>query len=255
MTAPSPAPSANTSSGTRDGANIALFGTLAADWWDPDGASKLLHRINPARLAYIRDAVLRHFGLDGKRRNALAGLKALDIGCGAGLVAEPLSRMGAEVNGLDAGEEVIAVARAHAEGQQLDVHYHCGEALEFAQANGARYDFITCLEVVEHVADIKSFLQSISSMLKPGGLLVFSTPNRTPASWAVLIAGAERLLKLIPDGGHEWSQFVTPDELTQKLAEAGLRVDEVQGLSWSPTRGFHISADTSVNYIGTATRA
>lgn len=255
MTAPSPKAAAGPARGTQDGANVALFGTLAADWWDPDGASRLLHRINPARLGYIRDAVVRHFGLDARRRRALAGLSALDIGCGAGLVAEPLARMGADVQGLDAGEQVIAVARAHAAGQQLPIAYSCGEAVEFAKRNPARFDFITCLEVIEHITDISSFLSAIAALLKPGGLLIFSTPNRTPASWAVLIAGAERLLKLIPDGGHEWSQFVTPDELTQKLAESGLRVDEVKGLSWSPARGFHISSDTSVNYIGTATRA
>ena len=253
MTSPSPT-TPGTAQSTRDSANVALFGTLAADWWDPEGASKLLHRINPARLGYIREAIVRHFGLDGKRRHALSGLCALDIGCGAGLVTEPLCRMGASVQGLDAGEDVIAVARSHAEGQQLDIAYHCAEALEFAPRSKARFDFITCLEVVEHVTDIEPFLSSISAMLKPGGLLIFSTPNRTPASWAVLIAGAERLLKLIPDGGHDWNQFVTPDELTQKLAQSGLRVDDVQGLNWSPSRGFHISADTSINYIGTATR-
>ncbi len=246
--------SASPGSGTQDGANVALFGTLAADWWDPDGASRLLHRINPARLGYVREAVVSHFGLDPRRRRALEGLSALDIGCGAGLVTEPLARMGADVHGLDAGEQVIAAARAHADTQQLKIAYSCGEAADFATRNASRFDFITCLEVVEHVTDIKSFMSSISSMLKPGGLLIFSTPNRTPASWAVLIAGAERLLKLIPDGGHEWSQFVTPDELTQKLAEAGLRVTDVRGLSWSPVAGFHIGADTSVNYIGAAIR-
>ena len=239
---------------TQDSANVALFGTLAADWWDPEGASRLLHRVNPARLAYVRNAVTAHFGLDARRRNALAGLSALDIGCGAGLVAEPLARMGASVEGLDAGAEVIAAARAHAAGQQLNISYHCGEATAFAARNAARFDFITCLEVVEHVTDISSFLFAISTLLKPGGLLVFSTPNRTAASWAVLIAGAERILKLIPDGGHEWRQFVTPEELTQKLALAGLRVDDLRGLGWSLTRGFHIGDDMSVNYIGIARR-
>lgn len=239
---------------TQDSGNVALFGTLAEDWWDPEGASKLLHRINPARLGYIREAAIAHFARDPRKRRALEGLTALDIGCGAGLVAEPLARMGANVEGLDAGEEVIAVARAHAAAQRLAIPYHCTELLEFAAYNVGRFDFITCLEVIEHVIDKKSFISAISALLKPGGLLLFSTPNRTPQSWAVLIAGAERLLKLIPDGGHAWKQFVTPDELTQKLAEAGLRVEDVRGLSWSPARGFHISADTSINYIGKATR-
>lgn len=252
MTAPSP--NMVRHGATQDSANIALFGTLASDWWDPDGASGLLHRINPARMEYVRDAVACHFGLVRNRRWALKGLLALDVGCGAGLVAEPLARMGAEVDGLDAGEAVIAVAKEHAAGQGLPIRYHVGEVAEFAALHAAKYDFITCLEVVEHVTDIEGFLSSIARLLKPGGLLVFSTPNRTAASWAVLIAGAERLLKLIPDGGHAWSQFVTPDEMTQKLADASMRVNEIKGLTWSPSRGFHISSDTRINYIGTASR-
>ncbi len=240
---------------TQDLENVALFGSLAADWWNPDGQSKLLHRINPTRLGFIREAALDHFGLDRKARTALSGLQALDIGCGAGLVAEPLARMGATVEGIDAGADVIAVARAHAEGQSLSIAYHCDEVVTFAQRNARRFDLITCLEVVEHVSDVKSFLDGISQMLKPGGLLVFSTPNRTPRSWAVLIAGAEKLTRLIPQGGHSWTQFLTPDELTQKLAQAGLRMERLQGLSWGPARGFHLSADLSVNYLGTAVKA
>jgi 2-polyprenyl-6-hydroxyphenyl methylase/3-demethylubiquinone-9 3-methyltransferase len=240
---------------TQDLENVALFGTLAADWWDPDGQSKLLHRINPTRLGFIREAAVDHFGLDRRARTALSGLQALDIGCGAGLVAEPLARMGANVQGIDAGADVIAVARNHAEGQRLSIAYHCDEVTAFAQGNAERFDLITCLEVVEHVSDIQSFVGSVSQLLKPGGLLVFSTPNRTPASWAVLIAGAEKLTRLIPGGGHSWKQFLTPDELTQKLAQAGLRVEQLKGLSWGPARGFHLSADLSVNYIGTAVKA
>jgi 2-polyprenyl-6-hydroxyphenyl methylase/3-demethylubiquinone-9 3-methyltransferase len=240
---------------TQDLENVALFGSLAADWWDPDGQSKLLHRINPARLGFIREAAIDHFGLDRRARTALSGLAALDIGCGAGLVAEPLARMGANVAGLDAGADVIAVARAHAAGQDLPIGYHCDEVTAFAEGNVARFDLITCLEVVEHVADVKPFLDSVSKLLKPSGLLVFSTPNRTPASWAVLIAGAEKLTRLIPEGGHSWKQFLTPDELTQKLAQAGLRVEALKGLSWGPGRGFHLSTDLSINYIGTAVKA
>ncbi len=240
---------------TLDIENVALFGSLAADWWDPDGQSKLLHRINPARLGFIREAIVEHFGLDARARRALDGLVALDIGCGAGLVAEPLARMGAAVEGIDAGEEVIAVARAHAATQQLPIGYHAGDVLAFATQNAGRFDFVTCLEVVEHVTDVQAFLDAISRLLKPGGLLVFSTPNRTPLSWAVLIAGAEKITKLIPDGGHSWKQFLTPDELTQKLAQAGLRAERLAGLSWTPAKGFHVSDDRSVNYIGTAVKA
>jgi 2-polyprenyl-6-hydroxyphenyl methylase/3-demethylubiquinone-9 3-methyltransferase len=239
-------------SATQDIANVALFGSLAADWWDPNGQSKLLHRINPARLGFIRDALVDHFGLDSRARHALTGLAGLDIGCGAGLVAEPLARMGAMVEGIDAGDEVISVARAHAEGQGLPITYHAGDVLAFANSNAGRFDFITCLEVVEHVTDVQAFMDAISRLLKPGGLLIYSTPNRTPQSWAVLIAGAEKIARLIPEGGHSWSQFLTPDELAQKLAEAGLRVDRLAGLSWGPAKGFHVSEDRSVNYIGTA---
>jgi 2-polyprenyl-6-hydroxyphenyl methylase/3-demethylubiquinone-9 3-methyltransferase len=239
---------------TQDLENVALFGTLAADWWDPDGQSKLLHRINPTRLGFIRQAAIDHFGLDPRARRALAGLYALDIGCGAGLVAEPLARMGASVEGIDAGDDVIAVARAHAAANGLSIAYHAGDVLAFAAANAGNFDLITCLEVVEHVTDVKVFVSAISTLLKPGGLLVFSTPNRTPASWAVLIAGAEKIIRVIPEGGHSWKQFLTPDELTQKLAQAGLRVEQLEGLSWGPARGFHLSRDLSVNYIGTAVK-
>ena len=239
---------------TQDPENVALFGSLAADWWDPDGQSKLLHRINPTRLGFIREAAVAHFGRDPRARRALEGLQALDIGCGAGLVAEPLARMGAEVQGIDAGGDVIAAARAHAEAQGLSIDYHAGDVIAFSSANAGRFDVVTCLEVVEHVTDVQAFVDAIARLLKPGGLLVFSTPNRTPASWAVLIAGAERIARLIPEGGHSWKQFLTPDELTQKLASAGLRADRLEGLSWGPAKGFHLSSDLLVNYIGTATK-
>lgn len=244
--------SRTSSSGTAHAGNVALFGTLAADWWDPEGQSRLLHRINPARLGFIREAAVSHFGLDPRARKALKGLKAIDIGCGAGLVAEPLARMGAEVSGLDAGEDVIAAARAHAAGQNLVIDYQAGEVLEHAARNAGAYDLVTCLEVVEHVEDVPAFLGALRRLLKPGGLLVFSTPNRTALSYAVLIAGAEKLTRLIPEGGHEWKKFLTPDELTQRMAVAGLRVDRLKGLGWGPLQGFAITSDLSVNYIGTA---
>ncbi len=238
--------------GTANSDNVALFGGLAAEWWDPEGSSRLLHRINPVRLAFVRGSVVAHFGRDRRARHALAGLTALDVGCGGGLVAEPLARMGAAVSGIDAGEDVIAVARAHAAALGLAIDYRAGDVTALAQAMPGSFDLVTCLEVVEHVQDVPAFLAALRGLLKPDGLLVFSTPNRTPQSFAVLIVGAERLTGLIPKGGHEWKQFLTPDELTQKLAMAGLRVDSIKGLSWSPRQGFHVGEDVTVNYIGTA---
>jgi 2-polyprenyl-6-hydroxyphenyl methylase/3-demethylubiquinone-9 3-methyltransferase len=240
------------SAGTIDPANLALFGGLAGSWWDPDGPSRLLHRINPTRLGFIRDEAVAHFGREARARRPLAGLRALDIGCGAGLVAEPLARMGATVTGLDAGADVIAVARDHADAMGLAIDYRMGEVADLAAEAAARFDLVTCLEVVEHVTDVPAFLATIRRLVAPGGLLVFSTPNRTALSWGVLIGGAERVMKLIPEGGHHWTQFLTPDELTQKLAAAGFRVERLSGLAWSPMRGFHLSADLRVNYIGTA---
>ncbi|MFA7439399.1 MAG: bifunctional 2-polyprenyl-6-hydroxyphenol methylase/3-demethylubiquinol 3-O-methyltransferase UbiG [Sphingomonadaceae bacterium] len=234
--------------------NVALFGTLAADWWDPDGSSKLLHRINPARLGFIHGQAIAHFDRDPRARRGLLGLKALDVGCGGGLVAEPLARMGADVTGIDAGEQVIAVARAHAEEQGLEIDYRAGDVVDLAREKPGFFDLITCLEVVEHVADRRAFLRALHDLLKPGGLLIYSTPNRTPQSYAVLIVGAERIARLIPDGGHHWKQFITPAELADELAAAGLHPEPVHGLSWAPHKGFHISGDKSVNYIGIAVR-
>lgn len=240
---------------TIDAENAALFGTLAADWWNPNGASRLLHRINPIRLAYVRAAATAHFAVDRRARRPLAGLAALDIGCGAGLVAEPLARMGAAVTGVDAAPENIAAAAAHSEPQGLSIDYRAGDAADLAVEHPGAYDLVTLLEVVEHVADVSTFLATAAILLKSGGLMVFSTPNRTLLSRAVMITGAERIAKIIPRGGHDWKQFRTPAELSADLAAAGLRVTDLRGLSWSPARGFHLSADTRVNYIGTAVPA
>lgn len=237
---------------THDADNVALFEGLAASWWDPDGESRLLHRINPVRMAWIRDAAVAHFGLDGSARRVLTGRRAVDVGCGAGLVAEPLARMGADTTGLDAGADTIAAARTHAEAQGLAIAYRTGEVADLAAEQPSAFDLVTCMEVIEHVTDLPAFLAALRALLKPDGLLVFSTPNRTPLSWAVMIGAAEKLLRVIPEGGHDWKQFLTPEETTQKMAEAGLRVKEIRGLSWSPVRGFHLSDDQRVNYIGTA---
>jgi 2-polyprenyl-6-hydroxyphenyl methylase/3-demethylubiquinone-9 3-methyltransferase len=205
------------------------------------------------RVAHIRSLALAHFGLDAKSRRPLAGLAALDVGCGAGLMAEPLSRMGAATSAIDAAPENIEAAKAHAEAGGLAIDYQC-IAVEDLAATGAQFDLITCLEVVEHVAGRDAFFAALASLLKPGGLAVFSTPNRTPASWAVVIAGAEHITRTIPKGAHDWNRFFTPAELAEALAHAGLTPQVPDGLSWRPGKGFHIGSDVSVNYFLSATR-
>lgn len=245
---------ATTATGSIDAREAAHFGALAADWWDPAGSSAMLHRINPVRLRYIRDAAVGRFGAGAGTRRPLAGRTALDVGCGAGLVTEPLARMGAAVTGLDAAPENIAVARAHAAAQGLAIDYRA-MPVEALAATDKCFDLVTCLEVIEHVADRAGFLRALAALLAPGGVLVFSTPNRTPASWAALIVGAERLTRAIPRGTHDWRQFLTPAELAGDLAAAGLSVTDTTGLTWRPGTGFVLGRDMSVNYIGAAVPA
>jgi 2-polyprenyl-6-hydroxyphenyl methylase/3-demethylubiquinone-9 3-methyltransferase len=234
---------------TIDTGEAAFFGALAEDWWDPKGSSAMLHRINPVRMAYIRDACVARWALDARARHVLAGKTALDVGCGAGLVTEPLARMGAQVTGIDAAAENITAAQAHGRGLGIDYRAVPVETLT------GQFDLITCLEVIEHVADRAAFFSALRARLAPDGLLVFSTPNRTRLSWATLIVGAERIAKSIPRGAHDWSKFVRPDELTIELATAGLAVTDLQGLTWRPGTGFVLGRDTSVNYFGTAVPA
>ena len=235
---------------TIDPREAAHFGRLAADWWDPKGSSAMLHRLNPARLAYLRARIDAHWGLDEHDLKPLAGRSAVDVGCGAGLLAEPLARLGAKVTALDAAPENIAAARLHAEGQGLAIDYRVGgtEALD------GRYDLVTSMEVVEHVADVPAFIAGLAGALAEGGLLVISTPNRTALSRLVMIGIGEGLGQ-IPKGTHDWDRFLTPDELTARLAAAGLEVTDVTGLGWTPTRGFALTEDLSLNYLLTAKRA
>ncbi|MAF28372.1 MAG: bifunctional 3-demethylubiquinol 3-O-methyltransferase/2-polyprenyl-6-hydroxyphenol methylase [Croceicoccus sp.] len=228
----------------------AHFGALAADWWDPKGSSAMLHRLNPVRLAYIREAIDLHWGGDVRARHPLAGKTALDVGCGAGLLCEPLARLGAEVTGVDAAAENIGAARAHAQAGGLDVAYHAGELAEL-QAN--RFDLVTAMEVIEHVADKGAFVHQLQERLADGGLMVISTPNRTARSKLLLVEGAERL-GMVPRGTHHWQDFVTPEELRELLAAAGLEMSEPRGIAFSPMRGLELSGDLSLNYIVTARR-
>ena len=224
------------------------FGRLAADWWDPKGSSAMLHRLNPVRLGFVRAAIDAHWGTDPETLRPLAGKRALDVGCGAGLLCEPLARLGAAVTGVDAAAENVAVARAHAVGSALAIDYHAGE---LAALDLGRFDLVTCMEVLEHVADKPVFMAALAASLAPGGLLILSTPNRTPAS-RLLLVGAAELVGAIPKGTHRWDDFVTPDELRELLAGVGLAMGEPTGIAWSPGKSLHLSDDLSLNYIVTA---
>ena len=229
----------------------AHFARLAAEWWDPKGSSAMLHRLNPVRLAFLREAIDRHWGCDPDHLKPLAGRPALDVGCGAGLLAEPLARLGAEVTGVDAAEETVAAARGHAAGAGLAIDYRQGELAELGLGT---FDLVTAMEVVEHVADKAAFVTQLSGHLAPDGLLVLSTPNRTPQSRLLMIGLAEAV-GAIPRGTHEWDDFVTPEELEGLLAEAGLATGPAKGIAFSPTKSLHLSDDLSLNYLVTARHA
>ena len=226
---------------------VEQFGKLAADWWDPTGSSAMLHKLNPVRLKYVRDQVDQHWALDEQGRTPLQGRSALDVGCGAGLLAEPLARLGATVTGIDATPEVIAVAREHAAAMGLAIDYRAGDV----QQLDGRFDLITCMEVIEHVADPAAFVLALAARLAPGGLLIMSTPNATAWSRLMMITIAEGIGQ-IPRGTHDFDKFIAPDGLRALLGDAGLKCVDVEGIAWSPTRGLHLSDDTRLNYLVTA---
>ena len=221
------------------------FGSMAADWWNPKGSSAMLHRLNPVRLRFIREKADVHWHGDPKARTSLTGKRVLDMGCGAGLLAEPLARMGGSVVGVDAAPENVAVARDHAAQSGLSIDYRAGEIDAVA---GEAFDLITCLEVVEHVADPASFIAGLAGLLAPGGLLILSTPNRTTLSKIALI-GIGETVGGIPSGTHDWDKFLTPDELTAHVMAAGLTVSETRGLKFGVARGFHVSDDVKLDYF------
>lgn len=235
---------------TIDPKEAAHFGKLAADWWNPKGSSAMLHKLGPARLSYIRDRIDHHWNADETGRYPLKGKRAVDVGCGAGLIAEPLARLGAAVTGVDAAAENIAVARLHAEGQGLSIDYRQG-SVDALEPGG--YDLVTSLEVVEHVTDPAAFVAGLAVALAPDGLLILSTPNRTAASRLLMVGLAEATGR-IPRGTHDWEAFLTPDELTKLVQDAGLEVVDVTGLAFSPTRGFTLSDNKALDYFLTAKR-
>lgn len=223
---------------------VGQFASHAGDWWDPDGAEAMLHKLNPVRLAYVRDQVDQHWQCDEHGLKPLQGRTAVDVGCGAGLLAEPLARLGARVTALDAASELIDAARAHAEGQGLDVDYRVSAVEDLR----GEYDLVTSMEVIEHVAEPQSFLRALAARLAPGGLLVLSTPNRTALS-RLLMIGVGEGLGAIPKGTHDFDKFITPDHMKVLLAGAGLKCIDVEGIAWSPTRGLHLSDDMRLNYL------
>ena len=233
----------------------AHFGALAADWWNPDGSSAMLHKLNPVRLCFIRDAIDVHFGTDSRDRRPLTGRQALDVGCGAGLLCEPLARLGAHVTGVDAAEQNIAAARLHAEaiglaGNGGAIDYRHGELGSMGLSG---FDLVCSLEVIEHVSDKALFVSELAATLAPDGLMILSCPNRTARSRLLLVEAAERMGR-IPRGTHKWSDFVTPGELRELLHGAGLEMGDPRGIAWSPAQGLALSDDLSLDYIVTARR-
>ena len=227
---------------------VQQFGKLAGDWWDPRGASAMLHKLNPVRLAYVRDWIDQHWSLDEHSRRPLEGKSALDVGCGAGLLAEPLARLGATVTAIDPAAELIEAARDHAAGQGLSIDYRVAAIETIA----GTFDLITAMEVIEHTADPQQFLNSLAQRLAPNGLLILSTPNATSWSRLITITLAEGI-GAIPRGTHDFDKFIAPEQMKQLMANAGLNCLDVEGLAFSPTRGLHLSEDVSLNYLVAAT--
>ncbi|HEV2557791.1 MAG TPA: bifunctional 2-polyprenyl-6-hydroxyphenol methylase/3-demethylubiquinol 3-O-methyltransferase UbiG [Microvirga sp.] len=234
---------------TIDPEEVARFERIAKTWWDPKGLMGTLHKFNPVRLAYIRDEACRHFERDPRSVRSLEGLSVVDVGCGGGVLSEPLARLGARVTGLDPAPTNIAVAKLHAERAGVQVDYR-NETIEAVVAGGERFDVVLAMEVVEHVADVNAFVGACAGALKPGGLLVMATINRTLRSFAFAIVGAEYVLGWLPKGTHQWEKFVTPEELERALAEAGLQVADRQGVVYNPLRdAWSLARDTAVNYM------
>lgn len=231
---------------TVDRAEVARFARMAASWWDPEGEFRPLHRLNPVRVAFIRDRLVRHFARDSRALAPFAGLRLLDIGCGGGLVAEPMARLGFAVTAIDADRTALGVARAHAAAMGLAIDYREAAVEDLA---GASFDAVVALEVVEHVRDRPAFLAATVALVRPGGALVAATLNRTARSFLLAIVGAEYVLRWLPRGTHRWEKFVRPSELAAGLRAGGMVPGEVCGVSYAPGRGWVLSGDLATNYL------
>lgn len=243
------------SAGTIDDDEVAHFARLAGQWWDPRGAWATLHRFNPVRLAYIRDRAAAHFSRDAARLDSLKGLRILDIGCGGGILCEPLARLGAEATGIDPVADSIAAAQHHAAQAGLAIDYRCTTAEALAET-GEAFDVVLAMEVVEHVADFNLFIEEAAALVKPDGLMFVATINRTVKSFALLIVGAEYILRWIPRGTHQWDKFITPDELEIALVRSGLSVVGETGVIYNLLADrFQLSTDMDANYMVVAENA
>lgn len=239
---------------TIDPAEVARFDAIAKTWWDPRGPMAVLHKFNPIRLAFVRDLACARFGRDPKTLRSLEGLTLVDIGCGGGVLSEPLARLGAQVTGLDPAPTNIAVASAHAQQSGVTIDYR-QETIEALVAEGKRFDIVLAMEVVEHVADVEAFVDACCKAVKPGGLLVMATLNRTLKSYALAIVGAEYVLRWLPRGTHDWNRFVTPDELGNAIEANGLELGESTGVVYNPLADrWSMARDMDVNYMLAATR-
>lgn len=239
---------------TLDQREVDSFGALAAQWWDPNGKFRPLHQLGPARLTFIRNEILSAFRRATDGMHPLDGLRLVDIGCGGGLMCEPLARLGANVTGLDPATDSIEAARRHAAKQDLSIDYQAKRAEDLV-AQGKTFDIVLCLEVIEHVPDVAAFITAIAPLARPGGLIILSTINRTVKSYGLAILGAEYLLRWVPVGTHQWERFVTPDELAHYVTSAGLNPRTTKGLVYSPLgASWSLSTDTDVNYMMSATK-
>lgn len=235
-----------------DASEIHQFSKISSQWWDESGPFKPLHQLNPVRIQYIRDCLIAHFQRDATADKPLEGLSILDIGCGGGLMAEPLTRLGAEVTGIDASAETIDVAAAHAALMGLAITYQCASAEDLA-AHNKTFDAVLALEIVEHVADVPGFLSTCAKLVAPQGCLILSTLNRTWKSYAFAIVGAEYILRWLPQGTHDWNRFLSPAELASHLRPLGFSFANLQGMSYNPLSGqWRLSKDLDVNYLGYA---